>query len=214
MYGVTMDGSIRTCIKSNKSIEEMMEYGPISEKVTVITEAIAKEKVSLAADNVAVDESKAGGDAAAAGGSAAAGNAQAITGAGTAPSAELQETWRGIASRLVKSEVKLIIEPGTEATVANVLKTSDTLAAWRGHPGTDYVAILFEPSCANESITAPHIRVPPFQKTQYQKLIGGTLKARASEPDDGLATDFGSIACGDMYITLDGGKHGELNRLY
>ena len=205
MYGVTMDGSIRTCIKSNKSIEEMMEYGPISEKVTVITEAIAKEKVSLAADNVAVDGSKAGGDAAAAGGSAA---------AGTAPSAELQETWRGKASRLVKGNVKLIIEPGTEATVANVLKTSDTLAAWRGHPGTDYVAILFEPSCANESITAPHIRVPPFQKTQYQKLIGGTLKARASEPDDGLATDFGAIACGDMYITLDGGKHGELNRLY
>ena len=106
MYGVTMDGSIRTCIKSNKSIEEMMEYGPISEKVTVITEAIAKEKVSLAADNVAVDGSKAGGDAAAAGGSAAAGNAQAITGAGTAPSAELQETWRGKASRLVKSDVK------------------------------------------------------------------------------------------------------------
>jgi hypothetical protein len=195
-------------LKNNKSVEEMLDYGPIKEKTVIIAESLAKEKsLDTAGDTVTVTglaASTAGATSGTTGNDAAAASSAASSSAGVANT----DTWRAKAARLVKSDVKLVVEPNTEATVCSLLKTSETVCAWRGNPGVDYVGVLFEPSIANESVTAPHIRTPPFQKNQYQRLVGGCLKARACESDDGTAADAQQISSGDMFISLDGGKHG------
>ena len=185
----------------------MMDYGPIKEKTIIIAESLAKEKaLDTNGDNATVTglaASTAGATTGTTGNDAAAASSAASSSVGKADT----ETWRAKAARLVKSDVKLVVEPGTESIVCNLLRTSETVCAWRGNPGIDYVGVLFEPSIANESVTAPHIRTPPFQKNQYQRLVGGCLKARACESDDGAAPDVQQISSGDMFISLDGGKH-------
>lgn len=129
-----------------------------------------------------------------------------------------KESLRVKAMRLLKSEVKLVVEPNSESAMAALLTASETLTLWRGTLGTNYCGIVFEPAIANEAITAPHIRVAPFQKLQFGKLIAGVLKARTLVPEDGGAgamdaAEGGHIAAGDMYITLDGGKAGPIGTL-
>lgn len=123
-----------------------------------------------------------------------------------------QESLRIKAVRLLKSEVKLVVEPASETAMAGLLQASETVMSWRGTPGVDYCAIVFEPAVANEAITAPHIRSAPFQKNQYAKLVNGIIKARAatSEADFPGVPEPGHIASGDMYVTLDAGKGGPL----
>lgn len=122
---------------------------------------------------------------------------------------EATNSLRIMATRLLKSEVKLVVEPGSETAMTALLQSSEALMGWRGSPGVDYVGIIFEPAIANEAITAPHIRIAPFQKNQYNKLVVGTLKARSLLQEGGAADlDVLNIATGDMFMTLDAGKAG------
>lgn len=83
-----------------------------------------------------------------------------------------------------------------------MVKDAAFLKDAHGQPGKNHVGIIFDVKLANEAITMPHIRVAPLQKPQYNKLLGGVLKAR-----DPAA---GGLKIGDILFVLDGGKHGAL----
>ena len=102
VYGSTMDGCIRTCLKANKTPEEMLDYGPVKEKVTVIVGASAKEK-AMAENDGTLDDVAASNGAGATAGTAAASTSEPLSVAQGAMRAATTETWRSKALRTVSS---------------------------------------------------------------------------------------------------------------
>ena len=204
VYGMTFDGLLRTAVNNSKSPDEVMTYGGIRERSLMVEEAASKE-LSLKNPQPTAD-SRTGDEA-------GAGSVSIVVEAGATSAATASSSAAGVsrdelrlhATRMVKSDCKLVAEPPTETAMFTLLRTSETVMSWHGQHGTEYIGIVFEPACANESITAPHIRVAPFQKNQYGRLAIGTLKARAGSTDDG---DPMCVATGDCWLTLAGDKHG------
>ena len=111
---------------------------------------------------------------------------------------------------MVDTYVTLISDENmTETQLAQTLKGLD-IARARGKPGTDYVAILFDPKLASETVTAPHLRVPPLRKDRLWKMCHAIRKSRV-DPED-VQAPLG-LRTGDVFITTDVGKPGNTRKL-
>lgn len=212
VFCTNLDGVLRTAVKSHRTPEEILDYLPVKEKLTKIQEALAKEAAlrTPAPGTTPADQRTAAMDTETGDGT---GHPLASSSA-SQPTADEKLNLRVKAARFVKSGIKLLVEPPSELAMATMLKTSETVASWRGNSGTDYIGIIFDPAVANEAITSPHIRAAPFQKNQYSKLVNGTLKARALAPEEECAEDGNvkgnELASGDLFVTLDAGRHGSV----
>lgn len=103
---------------------------------------------------------------------------------------------------MVKQRVKLVVEPTSDSAFATALADAE-IGKVRG--STDRrVVVLYDVKKAGESMTAPHIRQPPFRKEHGQKVVRALLSSRGS----------GEMHEGDMFFFFDAGKHGALEHAF
>ncbi len=199
---MTYDNALKTGCRNRKSVAEMMEYTQLKECLDDTLEALGNEaKAAQATTDTAA--------ASAAGDPAGRQDEASTTTATSTTSPELAglsddkaQYWEAFAARTVKAHAKLVAEPSTETALAKILE--DTTAGQTRAGGVmDTVLIMFDPKQSGESITAPHLRTAPLRDAQLQKLVGAALAARK-----GLQPSATTLIDGDLYVVLDGGKHG------
>ena len=97
----------------------------------------------------------------------------------------------------VKSRVMLIVEPTSEQAFATALADAE-IGKIRGLT-EKRVLILYDTKKAGESVTAPHLRLCPFQKSHCQKAIRAVLTSRGNDAE---------LHDGDLFLMYDGGRYG------
>ena len=105
--------------------------------------------------------------------------------------------YKGIAMQQVKQRVKLIVEPTSEQALATMIADSE-IGKLRGHQNRKVVAI-YDVKLCGETITAPHIRCPTFQKAHAEKCIAAFMGSRGFRDE---------LMEGDCVVIFDAGKHG------
>ena len=87
------------------------------------------------------------------------------------------QSFKALADRYVRQQVKLVVEPSSYAGVADVIKHSLAGQA----PATDAqdkkVLFFYDVKLSGESVTYPQIRKPPL-RGHYKKMMQGVLESR------------------------------------
>ena len=110
--------------------------------------------------------------------------------------AEAKQHWRSFAETLVRQRVCLVVEPRSEASLADAIK--DTKICSTDEGGQDKRrAFIYDAKTVGESKTAPHIRYPPHKCNHMMKMIQGALKSRQEDPSEPL-----KIAANDCHIFI------------
>ena len=117
-----------------------------------------------------------------------------------------KETWEGHATRIMRRYVRLVTIPTTKTALAAELSTSE-LGRIRGDP-TGLVMIHYDVKLSGETITAPHLRVPPLRASMYDMLVQSTLAARGSTIDAESDSATAILCSGDLAVIFDGGRKG------
>jgi len=122
------------------------------------------------------------------------------------------------AMQKVTDATEWIIEHPTVKGMAEAIRNTE-FGKVRGTHGEDgkYVVVSYQPKMAAETMSMPHLRVPPLRNNtnipggpHYKKMIQAVIQSRlpAESPDCGAAIDDG-----DCYVIGDGGKHGNQTAL-
>ena len=207
IYDTEFDPPLRAALKARRSPKEALDmYTAFKERVDDIRAAIKEGQPPAKPDAAA-------GAASGATSSSSATASTAIPPTLVTPSVGSSEDdpWKQFAERMVDTYVTLLSDENmTETQLAQSLKGLD-IAHTRGKPGTDYVGIWFDPKLASETVTAPHIRVPPLRKERLWKLCHAVRKSRV-DPDE-VQAPLG-LRLGDVFITTDAGKPGNKRKLH
>lgn len=118
--------------------------------------------------------------------------------------------WHAQAQRMVSAHVKLVVEPDTCNALGRLLKDSP-VGKLTGTERADCVLIMYDPKQSGEAITMPHLRCAPLRDDHLVKHLGGVLEARLSLQTSGGAD---AILDGDVICLFDGGRHGELVKVF
>ena len=197
VYGRDHDGMIKSGIKARKSAEEIMEYTLLAEKWVEIEKAVETEKAARIADTAGKsDIAGTGTDSASAG-------ASGVTNSGGGSSADTglpendnnEDKWLTHVNRIILSRITLMSCPATENQLADNLKET-FLVDVSGTDGHSHLGVFWQTCLCGEPVTSPHLRPPPVRPEWLQRLVGGVVKARGSDP----------IKNGDIYIFIDCAK--------
>ncbi|CAE7861416.1 unnamed protein product [Symbiodinium necroappetens] len=101
------------------------------------------------------------------------------------------------AHRLVRSSVKLIVEPERQAVLQEELKSSAIAGIIAAKDKT--VLVYYDQKAAGESVTAPHLRVPPLKADRVKTAIQSTCA---------FADSGGELPMNCMFMISDAGKAG------
>lgn len=110
--------------------------------------------------------------------------------------------WNAAAVRLVRQYTRIIVNPETSALLAQEIQAS-TLGKASGDM-TGLLIFHYDVKLFGEPITAPHVRIAPFQDKVYEKLVGAVLQARWQ----GAPEKTPCLNVGEVVLLLDGGRHG------
>ena len=213
IYGTSLDSTMKTAVKARRTVEEMLGYTALEERLTAISNAFENEAREAGGGDepeasVARESSGAGRDST--------GNASALSSGCDNDEAATEngdEMWNKLAERTVASYVELIAEPESEAKLTEILLKAGAKSVV-GHSGLDHVAIMLDPKTMGEPITAPHLRCTPLGKNQKKrvlKIISAIVKSRS--PDGCGAIEGLTLADGDVILTLDGGRPGLVGKV-
>ena len=213
IYGTSLDSTMKTAVKARRTVEEMLGYTALEERLTAISNAFENEAREAGGGDepeasVARESSGAGRDST--------GNASALSSGCDNDEAATEngdEMWNKLAERTVASYVELIAEPESEAKLTEILLKAGAKSVV-GHSGLDHVAIMLDPKTMGEPITAPHLRCTPLGKNQKKrviKIISAIVKSRS--PDGCGAVEGLTLADGDVILTLDGGRPGLVGKV-
>lgn len=191
-YRKEFDSALKNACKFNKLPSELMTYASIKEKMSDIKEAYAKEQQTV------VDEASKGAPAETATEGGQPSSSASAAGEDLKAGEKSQQYWTGVAERLVSATVTLVaIDNLSEAQLVDRLQAAKIPV---GVPGKAYTAIFYEVASGAEPITAPHLRIPPFQAHYMQKAVGALKKVRGDEQ--------GNFPPGDVFVGSDAGNHG------
>ncbi len=112
--------------------------------------------------------------------------------------------WRTYARRRINESAKLVCDSGSsEVALTTTLQATEIATL----PGDAFGHVLchIDLDLLTESMTAPHMRQPPFRKGQLQRLINSfvTLRKSVGEADQNNQCKLNK---GDVIIFRDGGK--------
>ncbi len=93
----------------------------------------------------------------------------------------------------------------SQKDVIDALSTCPVLANVRGD-SSGFVAYVWDQPSSGESMTSPHLRMPPLQAQTLALYVSGCLGLRSDVPGDM------TILGGDMFVFADGGRTGLTSR--
>eukprot|EP00439_Symbiodinium_sp_Y106_P055781 s6583_g7.t1 len=196
---------MKTAVKARRTVEEMLGYTALEEKLTAISNAFENEAREAGGGDE--PEASMARESSAGTGRDSTGNASAVSSGcdnnNDEAATENDEMWNKLAERTVASYAKLteiLLKAGAKSVV--------------GHSGLDHVAIMLDPKTMGEPITAPHLRCTPLGKNQKKrvlKIISAIVKSRS--PDGCGAIEGLTLADGDVILTLDGGRPGLVGKV-
>ena len=111
--------------------------------------------------------------------------------------------WTALAAQTVKTYIKLIVEPGSEASVASALSAAEACKT-KGVEQKNSVLLLLDVDLLAEAASRPTARKPVIPDGLIQRLLRGSMQGRGSQRN---ASDECTVpAAGDVYFITDGGR--------
>ena len=101
------------------------------------------------------------------------------------------------ARRLIDAHVSLVVFPKSEKQARAIFKGSIANKV-QGVLGKKYVGIIIDPGQMGETVTAPHVRIPPLASDELRMFMRALITERA--PPDG-----NTLAAHDLYFVFDNG---------
>ena len=119
---------------------------------------------------------------------------------------DARATWTAAAQRLVRQYMRIVVYPHTDAQMVSEIQNSEL----GRQPGdmTGTVLIHYDTKLAGESVTAPRLRMAPFQEKTYEKLVAAVLEGRHQG-----STKVPTLNVGDLVLLLDAGRAGNAKGL-
>ena len=113
--------------------------------------------------------------------------------------ATVDEGWMSYVERALAKSLVLVKEKGLSQSQLRSALEAHSLATCKGNDsGT--VVIYFDANTYGESITAPHLRMPPLQESTVKKLYLAVKNLREDKEIQGI------LPPGDCLVILDGGR--------
>lgn len=124
--------------------------------------------------------------------------------------AKTKARWRNFAAQVVEQQVELVVEPGQQSLLRNLLRESKAVKA----TGTenDFLLWVYDTKMCGEAKSRPNVRLPPVREDHLAKLIGGALRVQfgtGGPGGPGAASSVqppAAIQPKDIYLILDGGR--------
>ena len=206
MYGVRFDGSLKSSIKSDKSVEDALAVEDLREVLEALDEQVAaaasRDKgADQSAVGVAEDVLPASVTEVCRLSLGAAGSQQLEAAGLGGEEAELLTSLTTQAARLVAERVKLVDGRDREATLADIIRSSAVGQVQGGDDGN--VVVVYDTKLSGEDRRRPSRRPPAVRKMHAEKMIRAVLRSRLSSPDGPL-----HIVRGDVYCLFDAGRSG------
>ncbi len=109
------------------------------------------------------------------------------------------------AKRLIDANVCLAETPSSEKKAREIFEGS---AAFKvlGVESEKYIAIILDPGQMGETITCPHLRIPPLNQDEMKLMLRAFIAAR--DPPDGM-----SLAACDLYFAFDNGHPHNMQKI-
>ena len=196
---------MKTGIKAGKTAQEVVEeYNPWQKLVQELDATIAQEgSVVQARGGEGDDDPSSSGAKAALADAADASKGPklvAVTAAGI-DLATVEDGWLSYMEKMVQKHLVLVTEKGlSQSQLVKALERHSLATAPAGKDGGGNCIVYFDCNQFGESITAPHIRLPPLQDS----IVGKLWKAVKAVRDDPDAP--GLLAPGTVFLCLDGGR--------
>ena len=209
-FGDAHDASLRTGVKYHKSVEDVLDYNLVKEEVAAILDTLQKEQHALAGANPLPGAAGTEQDPAKQE-QAAADKANAETEKHLYNNMqesidklddEAKALWTAQADKLCRQYTRVVVHPQTEKQLVQDIGSSD-LGTARGD-GSGTTLLHFDVKLSAESITAPRLRIAPFQEKVYEKVVAAIKEARDCT---------GKLIVGDCVLLIDGGKPGDARHL-
>ena len=207
VYKDEYDATLRTGVRSRKGVEDVLTYNVIKDAVSAVLEQLEKESLPAGATHA---------PAIATGATSTSGAAPAAT-EGEAPDAAenkavreglgkmaegTREHWESIATRLVRQYTRIVVTPSTEAGLVQEIEACELARTLRSQSGL--FLLHYDVKLSGEPMTAPKLRVSPFQEKSYSKIVSSVLQARWQGP----AGSKPALNAGDLVVLLDAGRGG------
>jgi len=195
----TCDPALKWCIKSKgKCIDDLASTEMISARLDAIKNALAQER------NEAAAAAHAASEAGEPGGAGADENDDPIVKADPSRYAEHgPQYWRALAAQTVKTYIKLIVEPGSESSLAAALADAEACKT-KGVEQKNCVLLLLDVDLLAEAATRPTARRPVLPDGLIQRLLRGSMQGRGSPRNS--CDECTVPAAGDVYFITDGGR--------
>ena len=196
MYSTSFDGTLKNAIKNRKVPEEIVEYQSFKERIEIILEHLKEEKAVKNTDVQGQPRTPEKSDDAPA----------------SCKDCDVQEAevapdpgayFRSLSSKTLRSQVQLVVTPGSATAVANIVKSRSAASTLGGEFPSGYTIFLFDVKHTGECTHDARVRVSPLREDHLQKVIFGCLTGRNAEESEELV-----IRDRDMFVMLDGMKHG------
>ena len=111
--------------------------------------------------------------------------------------------WTALAAQTVKTYVKLIVEPGSEASLAAALAAAEACKT-KGVEQKNCVLLLLDVDLLAEAASRPTARKPVLPEGLIQRLLRGSMQGRGSQRNSNDECTVPSA--GDVYFITDGGR--------
>jgi hypothetical protein len=214
VYNDVHDLSLKTGAKYNKSTTDILEHEKLKEEIDLVLAMLQKEAEAGIAPSGG-QQAIIGGAVGSAGPptSGESGSPRAAHVGTDAAALKVQEKvaalteddrkhWHQAAERLVRQYTRVVVMPQSDKLLVQEIQSSDIGKA--GGDMTGLVLIHYDVKLSAEPVTAPRLRIAPFQDKVYEKLVAGVLAGRWS----GSVDTTPCLNMGDCVLVLDGGRTG------
>lgn len=207
IYGHEHDATLRVAVRAGMGAQDTCNSGSIKQALDEIEAASKREAEATKATMTSVALSM-----------PACGPAPTSTNTPIAPSntndvvetshmpentrEEEAETWTQTArASLTESVFFLCDSEKSEATLKNMLTNSNIATHPCDTTGVNNMLVMYDSALSGESITAPHLRSPPFRKEHFNRIARAILGARKKN-----TAQICNLSVGDVFLFHDAGK--------
>ena len=194
----TCDAALKWCIKSKcKCIDDLGNTEMIAARLDTIKHAVMQERNEATASEHAASKAgePGGGDEE---------NDEPIVKADPSKYAEHGPLyWTALAAQTVKTYIKLIVEPGSESSLAAALAVAEACKT-KGVEQKNSVLLLLDVDLLAEAASRPTTRKPVLPDGLIQRLLRGSMQGRGAQRN---SNDECTVPlAGDVYFITDGGR--------
>ena len=209
VYGDSYDATLRAGVRNRKGVDDVLTYNVIKEAIDGVLETLEKEKIPASSHSASGAGEGEQSSAIAPGGAreVADDGAEASEDKGLHDKLSGMETdsrahWQGVAERLVRQYIRIVVAPTTDAGVAQEVKASELACSAGSMSGL--TLLHYDVKLSGEPATAPKLRISPFQEKPYKQMVQGILEGRWR----GEASTRAQLNAGDVVLLLDAGRVG------